>query len=94
MARGRKKLVTGVTMLEAYTNELNRLTLLEAEQIKNLEECRAEIKKYKDLILQEEMKELKSIMDEKNISFEELKDMLENREQAEDLETVTEGTAQ
>ena len=40
------------------------------------------------------MKELKSIMDEKNISFEELKDMLENREQAEDLETVTEGTAQ
>lgn len=94
MARGRKKLVTGVTMLEAYTNELNRLTMLEAEQIKNLEECRAEIKKYKDLILQEEMKELKSIMDEKNISFEELKDMLENREQAEDLETVTEGTAQ
>ena len=94
MARGRKKLVTGVTMLEAYTNELNRLTMLEAEQIKNLEECRAEIKKYKDLILQEEMKELKSIMDEKNISFEELKDMLENRDQAEDLETVTEGTAQ
>ena len=94
MARGRKKLVTGVTMLEAYTNELNRLTMLEAEQIKNLEECRAEIKKYKDLILQEEMKELKSLMDEKNISFEELKDMLENREQAEDLETVTEGTAQ
>lgn len=94
MARGRKKLVTGVTMLEAYTNELNRLTMLEAEQIKNLEECRAEIKKYKDLILQEEMKELKSIMDEKNISFEELKDMLENREQAEDPETVTEGTAQ
>ena len=94
MARGRKKLVTGVTMLEAYTNELNRLTMLEAEQIKNLEECRAEIKKYKDLILQEEMKELKSIMDEKNISFEELKDMLENREQAEDLETVTDGPAQ
>ena len=94
MARGRKKLVTGVTMLEAYTNELNRLAMLEAEQIKNLEECRAEIKKYKDLILQEEMKELKSIMDEKNISFEELKDMLETREQAEDLETVTEGTAQ
>ena len=94
MARGRKKLVTGVTMLEAYTNELNRLTMLEAEQIKNLEECRAEIKKYKDLILQEEMKELKSIMDEKNISFEELKDMLENREQAEDLETLAEGTAQ
>lgn len=94
MARGRKKLVTGVTMLVAYTNELNRLTMLEAEQIKNLEECRAEIKKYKDLILQEEMKELKSIMDEKNISFEELKDMLENREQAEDPETVTEGTAQ
>lgn len=94
MARGRKKVVTGVTMLEAYTNELNRLTLLEAEQVKNLEECRAEIKKYKDLILQEEMKELKSIMDEKNISFEELKDMLENREQAEDPEAVTEGTAQ
>lgn len=94
MARGRKKLVTGVTMLEAYTNELNRLTLLEAEQIKNLEECRAEIKKYKDLILQEEMKELKSIMDEKNISFEELKDMLENREQAENKEAVTDGTAQ
>ena len=94
MARGRKKVVTGVTMLEAYTNELNRLTLLEAEQIKNLEKCRAEIKKYKDLILQEEMKELKSIMDEKNISFEELKDMLENREQAEDPEAVTESTAQ
>ena len=94
MARGRKKAVTGVTMLEVYTNELNRLTLLEAEQVKNLEECRAEIKKYKDLILQEEMKELKSIMDEKNISFEELKDMLENREQAEDPEAVTEGTAQ
>lgn len=94
MARGRKKAVTGVTMLEAYTNELNRLTLLEAEQVKNLEECRAEIKKYKDLILQEEMKELKSIMDEKNISFEELKDMLENREQAEDPEAMTEGTAQ
>lgn len=94
MARGRKKAVTGVTMLEAYTNELNRLTLLEAEQIKNLDACRAEIKKYKDLILQEEMKELKSIMDEKNISFEELKDMLENREQAEDPEAVTEGTAQ
>jgi len=94
MARGRKKAVTGVTMLEAYTNELNRLTLLEAEQIKNLEECRAEIKKYKDLILQEEMKELKSIMDEKNISFEELKDILENREQAEDPEAVTESTAQ
>ena len=94
MARGRKIAITDIPMLEAYTNELNRLTLLEAEQIKNLEECRAEIKKYKDLILQEEMKELKSIMDEKNISFEELKDMLENREQAEDPEAVTEGTAQ
>ena len=94
MARGRKKAITDIPMLEAYTNELNRLTLLEAEQIKNLEECRAEIKKYKDLILQEEMKELKSIMDEKNISFEELKDMLENREQAEDPEAVTEGAAQ
>ena len=86
MARGRKKVGTGVTMLEAYTNELNRLTLLEAEQIKNLEKCRAEIKKYKDLISQEQMKELKFIMDEKNISFEELKDMLENREQAETTE--------
>lgn len=94
MARGRKKAITDIPMLEAYTNELNRLTLLEAEQIKNLEECRAEIKKYKDLILQEEMKELKSIMDEKNISFEELKDMLENREQAENPEAVTDGAAQ
>ena len=94
MARGRKKAITDIPMLEAYTNELNRLTLLEAEQVKNLEECRAEIKKYKDLILQEEMKELKSIMDEKNISFEELKDMLENREQAENPEAVTEGTVQ
>ena len=94
MARGRKKAITDIPMLEAYTNELNRLTLLEAEQIKNLEECRAEIKKYKDLILQEEMKELKYIMDEKNISFEELKDMLENREQAENPEAVTDGAAQ
>jgi len=94
MARGRKKAITDIPMLEAYTNELNRLTLLEAEQIKNLEECRAEIKKYKDLILQEEMKELKSIMDEKNISFEELKNMLENHEQAEDPDVVTEGNVQ
>lgn len=82
MARGRKKTVTSVTMRETYTNELNKLTMLEAEMVKNLEECRAEIKKYKDLIMQEEMKELKSIMDEKNVSFEELKDMLDKRNYA------------
>ena len=82
MARGRKKTVTSITMRETYTNELNKLTMLEAEMVKNLEECRAEIKKYKDLIMQEEMKELKSIMDEKNVSFEELKDMLDKRNYA------------
>ena len=76
MARPKKK--PEVPMIEAYTNELNRLTMLEKEMERNLETCKAEIKKYKDLILQEEMKELKSIMENKNISFDEVKVLLEN----------------
>ena len=76
MARGRKK--AEIPMLEVYTDELNRLTILEKEMVENLEKCRTEIKKYKDLILQEQVKELKSIMDEKNISFDEVKTLLEN----------------
>ena len=76
MPRGRKK--ADVPMLDFYTNELNRLTMLEKEQMANLEVCRAEIKKYKDLILQEEMKELKSIMNANDISFEEVKRLLES----------------
>lgn len=80
MARGRKK--AEVPMLEFYTNELNRLTILEKEQIANLETCRVEIKKYKDLILQEQMKEIKTIMDEKGIIFDNVIEMLENHGQA------------
>lgn len=76
MPRGRRKVE--VPMMEVYTNELTRLTMLEKEMVLNLESCRAEIKKYKDLILQEEMKELKSIMEGKNISFDEVKLLLEN----------------
>lgn len=76
MARGRKK--AEISMLDAYTNELERLTILEKQQVANLENCRAEIKKYKDLILQEQLKELKTMMDDKNVTFEELKEMLEN----------------
>lgn len=75
MARPKKK--PDLPMIEAYTNELKRLTILEQEMVENLESCRAEIKKYKDLILQEEMRELKSLMDDKNISFEEVKSLLE-----------------
>ena len=80
MPRGRKKITAGATMLEVYTNELNRLTMLEAEMVANLNACRDEIKKYKDLILQEEMKELKALMNEKNISFDDVKTLLENHE--------------
>lgn len=80
MPRGRKK--AEVPMLEFYTNELNRLTILEKEQIANLETCRVEIKKYKDLILQEQMKEIKAIMDEKGITFDNVIEMLENHGQA------------
>ena len=75
MARPKKK--PELPMIEVYTNELTRLTMLEKEMVANLEACRDEIKKYRDLILQEEMKELKSIMDDKNISFEDVKNMLE-----------------
>ena len=80
MARGRKKATTGVTMLEAYTNELNRLILLETEMVANLNTCREKIEKYKSLILQEQLKELKVLMDEKNITFDDMKTLLENHE--------------
>lgn len=76
MPRGRRKVE--IPMMEVYTNELTRLTMLEKEMVLNLESCRAEIKKYKDLILQEEIKELKAIIEDKNISFEEVKVLLEN----------------
>ena len=79
MARGRKKVE--IPILEAYTKELDRLTILEKEMVENLESCRAEIKKYKDLIAQEEMKELKSLMDEKGITIEELKTIITSKEE-------------
>lgn len=77
MARGRKK--AEVAVLETYTNELDRLTLHERKLVEDLGNCRAEIKRYKDLILQEQLKELKTMIDEKNVSFEDLREMIENR---------------
>lgn len=79
MSRGRKK-QSNVSMLEAYTNELQRLTMLEAEATKNLESIRQQIQKTKENIFNEEMKEIKEIMNEKNISFEEVKQMLINKD--------------
>lgn len=79
MSRGRKK-QSNVSMLEAYTNELQRLTMLEAKATKNLESIRQQIQKTKENIFNEEMKEIKEIMNEKNISFEEVKQMLINKD--------------
>ena len=54
--------------------------MLEAEATKNLESIRQQIQKTKENIFSEEMKEIKEIMIDKNISFEEVKQMLINKD--------------
>ena len=76
MPRGRKK--TEIPTLESYKSELYKLEALEQAILMKLNTCREEIKRFKEIIQQEELKELKAIMDEKNISFDEVKVLLDN----------------
>lgn len=75
MARGRKK-QNEISMLEAYRNEVTRLMLVEREAVKNLEKIREQIQIFKNKIAQEEHKELMSLIEEKGLTFDEVKDLI------------------
>ena len=75
MARGRKK-QQELTTLEAYKNEIIRLKIVEREILKSLEKNREQIRIFEEKVMQEEHRELMKLIEEKGITFDEVKNMI------------------
>ena len=75
MARGRKK-QQELTTLEAYKNEIIRLKIVEKEILKSLEKNREQIRIFEEKVMQEEHRELMKLIEEKGITFDEVKNMI------------------
>lgn len=86
MARGRKK---SVTMLEGYKTELTRLILLEKDMLKNLEVVRTKIQETKDKIKIEEFNQIKLIMEQNNMDFDDVKRILTGNLDTKEVEDET-----
>lgn len=78
MPRGRKPKQSGVSTVEALKLESGRLSALTKDAENNLKALKAQQKEISNQIYEAELKEIRAIMDEKNISFEQVKQLLLN----------------
>ena len=78
MPRGRKPKQSGVSTVEALRLESGRLSALTKDAENNLKALKAQQKEINNQIYEAELKEIRAIMDEKNISFEQVKQLLLN----------------
>lgn len=86
MPRGRKPKQSGASTVEALRLESGRLSALTKDAENNLKALKAQQKEINNQIYEAELKEIRAIMDEKNISFEQVKQLLLNCTQEEKKE--------
>ena len=78
MARGRKKNITNENILDVLNNKLIEKRNDISNMEKTLSILKQEEKELEEQIRLEEFRQLKSIMDEKNISFDDVKQIISN----------------